>query len=77
MDELWRRNEERRGRAEGRERESQVRFSFCTLRFPVCRVDGPRTLNGKEYDNVLSCLNSSDSWIEVEEMKMALLNNIK
>ena len=61
----------------GRGRESQVRFSFCTLRFPVCRVDGARTLNRKEYDNVLSCLNSSDSWIEVEEMKMALLNNIK
>ena len=49
-------------------------ISFVGL---VCRVDGARTLNRKEYDNVLSCLNSSDSWIEVEEMKMALLNNIK
>ena len=56
MDELWRRNEERRGWAKGRRgggaKYDSAGVLFISLVGLVCRGDGATTLNRKEYDNV-------------------------
>ena len=83
MDELWRRNEERGGRAKGRRRRRGGRgrakygshfVLLISLVGLVCRVDGATTLNRKEYDKFLSCLYSSDSLMfgfGTQDMEMA------